>query len=117
MQVLIGGIIAAVLGIIGLIFWWNNFLVILMGGIPIALLLGGALAIYVGYDEIRDQIREKKEQEEQPESTDELEKTKEELEKAKAEAEQYKQELEKAKNTQEKETKSAPKKKTEKKTS
>jgi len=116
MQVLIGGIIAAVLGIIGLIFWWSHFLVILMGGIPIALLLGGALAIYVGYDEIRDQIREKKEQGEETESTDELEKTKEELEKAKAEAEQYKQELKKAKSNQTKETKPASKKKTEKTT-
>ena len=62
---------------------------------PIALLLGGALAIYVGYDEIRDQLREKKEAREQVE---ELQKAKAELEKAKAESEKLKEELEKTKN-------------------
>jgi len=98
MQVLIGGVVAAVLGFVGLIAWWSEFLVILMGGIPIALLLGGALAIYVGYDEIKDQMREKKEKaKESKEKTDELSKTKEELEKVKAEAEKYKAEAEKVK--------------------
>ncbi|MBN1829461.1 MAG: hypothetical protein JW884_10000 [Deltaproteobacteria bacterium] len=108
MQVLIGGIVAAVLGLIGLIFWWQEFLIILMGGIPIILLLGGALAIYVGYDELRDQLNEKKEKEKEAVGKpDDLAKTKEELEKAKAEAAKYKEELEKAKT----ETKKAPKKK------
>ena len=93
MQVLIGGVVAAVLGIIGLIAWWKEFLLILMGGIPVALLLGGALAIYVGYDELKDQMREKKEKEkEAKEKTDELTKTREELEKAKEEVEKLKSE-------------------------
>ncbi len=98
MQVLIGGVVAAVLGFVGLIAWWKQFLLILMGGIPIALLLGGALAIYVGYDEIKDQMREKKEKEKKDEEKeDELSKAKNELEKAKAEAEKYKAEAEKVK--------------------
>lgn len=98
MQVLIGGIIAAALGLIGLILWWKEFLVILMGGIPIALLLGGALAIYIGLDEIKDQMREKKEKsKEQEDRSNELDQAKEELEKAKAEAEKYRAELEKVK--------------------
>lgn len=91
MQVLIGGVVAAVLGLIGIIAWWKEFLAILMGGIPVALLLGGALAIYVGYDELKDQMREKKEKEkEAKEKTDELKKTQEELEKAKEEVEKLK---------------------------
>ncbi len=94
MQVLIGGIIAAVVGLLGVAIFWNQFLTLLAGGIPIALLLGGALAIYVGYDELRDQMREKKEAAKQ---SDELEKARQELERAKAEAERYKAELEKAK--------------------
>ncbi len=111
MQVLIGGIVAAVLGLVGLMAWWSEFLVILMGGIPVALLLGGALAIYVGYDEIKDQMREKKEKaKESKEKTDELSKAKEELEKAKAEAEKYKVEAEQAKEK----AKEKPKKKEEK---
>jgi flagellar biosynthesis component FlhA len=98
MQVLIGGVVAAVLGLVGLIAWWKEFLLILMGGIPVALLLGGALAIYVGYDELKDQMREKKEKEKEgKEKSDELRKTKEELEKAKEEVEKLKAEKSKAK--------------------
>lgn len=91
MQVLIGGAVAAVLGLIGLVLWWKEFLMILMGGIPIALLLGGALAIYVGYDELKDQLKEKKEKEKaDKDKVDELAKTKEELAKLKAELEKSK---------------------------
>lgn len=106
MQVLIGGVVAAVLGLVGLIAWWKQFLLILMGGIPVALLLGGALAIYVGYDELKDQLREKKEKEkEAKEKVDELAKAKEELEKAKAEAEKYKAEAKQASKSKKKEDK------------
>jgi len=93
MQVLIGGVVAAVLGFVGLFAWWKEFLMILMGGIPIALLLGGGLAIYVGYDELKDQLREKKDKaKEEKEKEDELSRTKAELEKAKAELEKAKEE-------------------------
>lgn len=98
MQVMIGGIIAAVVGLLGIVIWWSQFVTLLAGGIPVALLIGGALAIYVGYDEIRDQMREKKEASAR---NDELEKAKQELEKAKAEAERYKEELEKTKTATE----------------
>lgn len=54
MKTLIGGIVAAVLGIIGLSVWFAEFLEILMGAIPVILLLGGALAIYLGFDELKD---------------------------------------------------------------
>ncbi|MBN2514795.1 MAG: hypothetical protein JXC33_02055 [Deltaproteobacteria bacterium] len=104
MQVLIGGVVAAVLGLVGLIAWWKEFLLILMGGIPVALLLGGALAIYVGYDELKDQMREKKDKaKEAKEKSDELAKAKEELEKAKAEAEKYKAEAKQASKSKKKE--------------
>jgi len=106
MQVLIGGVVAAVLGLVGLIAWWKQFLLILMGGIPVALLLGGALAIYVGYDELKDQMREKKDKEkEAKEKGDELAKAKEELEKAKAEAEKYKAEAKQTSKSKKKEDK------------
>ena len=54
MKTLIGGAAAAVLGIIGLTVWWPAFLQLLAGAIPITLLLGGALAIYLGFDELKD---------------------------------------------------------------
>ena len=40
MKTLIGGAVAAVLGIIGLSVWWKPFLQLLAGAIPAVLLLG-----------------------------------------------------------------------------
>jgi hypothetical protein len=53
MKILLGGIVALVLGVIGLIIWFFDFLMILKGLIPIALILGGALAIYLGIEDIK----------------------------------------------------------------
>ena len=53
MKILLGGIVALVLGVIGLIIWFFDFLMILKGMIPIALILGGALAIYLGIEDIK----------------------------------------------------------------
>ena len=53
MKILLGGIAALVLGVIGLIIWFFDFLMILKGLIPIALILGGALAIYLGIEDIK----------------------------------------------------------------
>lgn len=54
MKTLIGGAIAAVLGIIGLSVWFKAFLQVLAGSIPVMLLLGGGLAVYLGFDELKD---------------------------------------------------------------
>ena len=54
MKTLVGGAIAAALGLIGLAVWWGEFLMVLAGVIPAMLLLGGALAIYLGFDELKD---------------------------------------------------------------
>ncbi|MEA3415768.1 MAG: hypothetical protein U9R02_06380 [Thermodesulfobacteriota bacterium] len=54
MKTLIGGAIAAVLGIIGVSIWWKPFLQLLAGAIPVMLLLGGGLALYLGFDEVKD---------------------------------------------------------------
>ncbi len=54
MKTLIGGAITAVLGIIGISIWWKPFLQLLAGAIPIMLLLGGGLALYLGFDELKD---------------------------------------------------------------
>ena len=54
MKTLIGGAIAAALGLIGLAIWWAEFLMVLAGIIPVMLLLGGGLAIYLGFDELKD---------------------------------------------------------------
>ena len=54
MKTLIGGAIAAILGCIGIVAWFPQFLTVVAGTIPIMLLLGGALAIYLGVDELQD---------------------------------------------------------------
>ena len=54
MTALVGGLVALILGIIGIIFWWGYFLKALMAGIPVMLILGGALATYLGLEEMKD---------------------------------------------------------------
>ena len=57
MSLLIGGVISAVIGLVSLIFWWGGFMTIVKGAFPICLLLGVALAVYVGIDEIQEKKR------------------------------------------------------------
>lgn len=54
MKTLIGGAVASVLGLIGLAIWFTAFLQLLAGAIPIMLLLSGGLALYLGFDELKD---------------------------------------------------------------
>lgn len=90
MKTLIGGAAAAVLGIIGLAVWWKPFLQLLAGAIPFALLSGGALAIYLGFDELKDTWGSKEEfgpavnKQDIEEYKGEVEKLKEEVEGLKA---------------------------------
>jgi len=53
MKILLGGIVALIIGVIGLIGWWSDFLRILKGMIPIILVLGGVLAVYLGVEDIK----------------------------------------------------------------
>ncbi len=53
MKILLGGIVALIIGVIGLIGWWSDFLQVLKGMIPIMLVLGGALAVYLGIEDIK----------------------------------------------------------------
>ena len=54
MKTLIGGAVAAVVGLIGISVWFGEFLQVLAGVVPIMLLLGGGLALYLGFDELKD---------------------------------------------------------------
>ena len=86
MKTLIGGAVAAVLGVLGLAVWFADFLAILTGVVPVALLMGGVLALYLGFDELKDSWK-KDEGVEAPEQDDkariaELEKELEALKKA-----------------------------------
>ena len=60
---IIGGIIAVVLGIWGLINWWELFLKGLAACVPAILVVGGLTAIAVGIGSIRDESALKKKEE------------------------------------------------------
>ena len=91
-SLMLGGAVAVVLGLVGLIGWHEAFFILLKGGLPIALLLGGILAVYVGFDDLQDKIREEKRRQEEK-----LDQAREEIEMVKARAEPYREELEKLK--------------------
>jgi len=61
MAALVGGIVATILGVVLLVVWWGYFVKLLAGAVPLVLVLGGALAIYIGIDEIKDKLQQSKE--------------------------------------------------------
>jgi len=92
MKTLIGGAVGAVLGLIGMSIWWKPFLQLLAGAIPVMLLLGGGLALYLGFDELKDTWKKDDTTVETPTQTDETEKYKNEVRDLKKEIEALKAE-------------------------
>lgn len=90
MKTLIGGAVAAVLGLIGIVAWFPQFLIVVAGTIPVMLLLGGALAIYLGVDELKDTWTQDETTETESETGDEVEKYKKEITELKDEIETLK---------------------------
>ena len=62
MKILVGGIVAVILGVVGLIVWWPDFWQVLRGSIPILLVIGGVLGIYLGIEDVRTSSSSKKEE-------------------------------------------------------
>jgi hypothetical protein len=90
MKTLIGGVIAAILGVIGIVVWFPQFLTVLSGTIPVMLLLGGALAIYLGVDELKDTWKEAETPESDSEPGEDVENYKKEIDELKDEIETLK---------------------------
>jgi phosphate/sulfate permease len=90
MKTLIGGAIAAALGLIGIVVWWPQFLMVLAGTIPVMLLLGGALAIYLGFDELKDTWKQDDTQKASASGDEEVDKYKKEIDDLKEEIETLK---------------------------
>jgi len=68
MGALIGGIIAVVVGLLGIIRWWSLFVKGLQAAVPFFILLVGIIAIAAGISDIKDRIEEQKEKEKQKEA-------------------------------------------------
>ena len=62
MKILVGGIVAVILGVVGLIVWCPEFWQILKGSIPIILVIGGVLGIYLGIEDVKTSSSSKKEE-------------------------------------------------------
>jgi hypothetical protein len=92
MKTLIGGAIAAVLGLIGLSVWWKPFLQLLAGAIPVMLLLGGGLALYLGFDELKDTWKKDDTAFDTADADEDAEKYKQEIDDLKKEIESLKSE-------------------------
>lgn len=92
MKTLLGGAIAAVLGIIGLSVWFREFLQLLAGAVPAMLLLGGGLAIYLGFDELKDNWKKEDLPPDMPADTEDVEKYKKEIDDLKKEIDTLKSE-------------------------
>jgi hypothetical protein len=91
MKVFLGGVVAAFLGLIGMLVFFGPFLHLLAGAIPLMLLVGGAMAAYLGYDEVKEKLPFPKNKETR-EGTEVNAETK-----LREEAERYKQEVERLK--------------------
>ena len=94
MKTLIGGAVGAVLGLIGMSIWWKPFLQLLAGAIPVMLLLGGGLALYLGFDELKDSWKKDDTTVDTSVSTDETDEYKKEIDDLKKEIETLKSEKE-----------------------
>ena len=97
MKVFVGGVAAAFLGFLGILIFPREVFRLIGGAIPLILLLGGLMAAYLGYDEVKDKLPFPKAKENTDAANDA--RLKEEAEKYKQEVERLKTELEKTKNS------------------
>lgn len=54
MKTLVGGAIAVLIGVVTLAIWFEASISIIKGIVPPVLVLGGGLALYLGFDELKD---------------------------------------------------------------
>jgi len=62
---IIFGLLFMALGIVFLVTWFGDFLLVLKGSIPACVVLGGLLAVFIGASTVRENIREKREKKEE----------------------------------------------------
>lgn len=98
MKVFVGGVAAAFLGLLGILIWYESVFRFIGGAIPLILLMGGLMAAYLGYDEVKEKLPFPKNRETQEPSTADA-KLKEEAEKYRLEVERLKAELDKTKTS------------------
>ncbi|MCK4852213.1 MAG: hypothetical protein KAS86_03775 [Candidatus Omnitrophica bacterium] len=58
------GAVATVIGLILLVVWWYELLIVLRGVVPAILILGGVIAVVAGMSELKDVLKSKEKKEE-----------------------------------------------------
>ena len=69
MWIILGGIVAIILGALGLINWWLLFLKALAALVPFILVVGGELAVIVGISSVKERAEEQREEAAEQSST------------------------------------------------
>ncbi len=62
MWVIVGGVVAIILGVLGLINWWSLFLKALAALVPFILIVGGVLATIIGISTVKEKAEEKRQE-------------------------------------------------------
>lgn len=96
MKVFVGGVVAAFFGFLGILVWNDAVFKFIGGAIPLILLVGGLMAAYLGYDEVKEKLPFPKCKDTQDSSDA---KFKEEADKYRQEVERLKAELDKTKSS------------------
>jgi hypothetical protein len=56
------GVVITLLGVLGLAGWWNDFITILKGSLPVILIFSGIIAVIAGASELQEKLGAKKEE-------------------------------------------------------
>lgn len=59
---IIAGAIAVILGLAGLMGWWDSFIALLKGTVPMMMIFAGSIAVIAGLSEMKDEAAAKKEE-------------------------------------------------------
>lgn len=62
MWIILGGIAAIIIGVLGLIEWWLLFLKALAALVPFILLISGIFAVIIGISSVKERAEEKREE-------------------------------------------------------
>jgi uncharacterized membrane protein HdeD (DUF308 family) len=62
MWIILGGVVAIIFGVLGLINWWALFLKALAALVPFILLIGGIFTVIIGISSVKERAEEKREE-------------------------------------------------------
>jgi arginine exporter protein ArgO len=62
MWIILGGVVAIIFGVLGLINWWSLFLKALAALVPFILLIGGIFTVIIGISSVKERAEEKREE-------------------------------------------------------